>query len=312
MHVLNEDRTFDYDVLSRADACHEPGRLAMNNIIIILGAARSGTKLLRDAIAQSRRVDAVPYDINYVWKVGNEGYPNDALPRHLANLEDALRIRKFVYRFKRRRENLIVEKTVSNTLRVEFVAAIFPGARFIHLIRDGLDVVESAMHSWQSSPPVRYLFKKAVATMSPLTVRYFVGRTLSWLRFDASQERIWGPRYPGVDSDIRTSSLEYVCARQWQESVERTLEGLSNVSKSRVLTVRYEDFVRDPNREMVRIMAFVGSEYVDQLRSNGRGMAITDSNIGKGQRALSARQKKVICRVIEDTRARLGYKERRP
>ena len=51
--------------------------------IIILGAARSGTKMLRKALASHPDLHAIPYDINYVWKYGSYQLPHDELrPEH--------------------------------------------------------------------------------------------------------------------------------------------------------------------------------------------------------------------------------------
>ena len=47
--------------------------------IIIIGAARSGTKFLRNVLAAAEGVKAVPYDINYVWRYGAEHSPDDVL-----------------------------------------------------------------------------------------------------------------------------------------------------------------------------------------------------------------------------------------
>ena len=41
--------------------------------IIIIGAARSGTKIMRSVISADENVRAVSYDVNYVWRFGNEG-----------------------------------------------------------------------------------------------------------------------------------------------------------------------------------------------------------------------------------------------
>ena len=47
--------------------------------VFIIGAARSGTKFLRDVLAASPEVACVPYDVNYIWRYKNENYPHDAL-----------------------------------------------------------------------------------------------------------------------------------------------------------------------------------------------------------------------------------------
>src|SRR2546430_7511188 len=47
--------------------------------VIVIGAARSGTKLLRDCLGTADEFAVVPYDINYLWRLGNEQFPNDEL-----------------------------------------------------------------------------------------------------------------------------------------------------------------------------------------------------------------------------------------
>ena len=44
----------------------------MSQIVIIIGAARSGTKYLRDVLATAPNAARVPYDINYIWRYGSE------------------------------------------------------------------------------------------------------------------------------------------------------------------------------------------------------------------------------------------------
>ncbi len=130
--------------------------------IIILGAARSGTKILRDTIAAHPSISSIPYDINFVWKYGLYHIRHDELtPNDLTE-----RGKKFIHSFFSRfdSKNLdtrIIEKTVSNTVRVEFVQKIFPNCQFIHLIRDGRDVAVSSMIQWQA-PLNRRLSKNAV------------------------------------------------------------------------------------------------------------------------------------------------------
>ena len=58
----------------------------MSQIVIIIGAARSGTKYLRDVLATAPNAARVPYDINYIWRYGSESHPDDALPASLVAL----------------------------------------------------------------------------------------------------------------------------------------------------------------------------------------------------------------------------------
>jgi hypothetical protein len=133
--------------------------------VVIIGAARSGTKFLRDTLAAGTGVAAVPYDMNYVWRHGNERHPDDALPSSACGPAQQRYILERLRRYAVRHSGLddpsvLIEKTVSNGLRIPFVAAAVPDARFIHLVRDGRDVVESAERMWQAPADWKYLLRK--------------------------------------------------------------------------------------------------------------------------------------------------------
>ncbi len=51
----------------------------MSDVVIVIGAARSGTKVLREMLAASPNVAAVSFDVNFIWRTGNEGEANDVL-----------------------------------------------------------------------------------------------------------------------------------------------------------------------------------------------------------------------------------------
>ena len=59
--------------------------------IVLIGAARSGTKILRDALATALGVPQVPYDVGYVWRYGNEPSRRRTRPRRRAASDAAAR-----------------------------------------------------------------------------------------------------------------------------------------------------------------------------------------------------------------------------
>lgn len=216
--------------------------------IILIGAARSGTKILRDLLAVSSGVRAVPYDINYVWRYGAQGH--DMLDPETLTGRRARFIRRTIPRLAGARPGeVVVEKTVSNTLRVPFVDRVFPDARYVHLIRDGRDVAESAMRQWQAPPDWRALARKLRGM--PLSnagyVAWFGGNMLRGLVSGRGGGNVWGPRYPGVHEDA-AEGLATACTRQWVASVERARADLAALSGDRVFEIRYEDMVAQPDR----------------------------------------------------------------
>jgi hypothetical protein len=282
----------------------------MPSTVIILGAARSGTKFLRDLLGASAVVRVVPHDVNYVWRHGNETYPDDAIP--------ASRCTEDIGRFVRRRllglagtsadsGHTVVEKTVSNTLRVDFVRAVYPEAKLIHLIRDGRAVVESAMRQWREKPDWRRLARKAM-TLKREDVRYalwFAGNMARGRATGRGGGRVWGPRYPGIDEDLATRPLLDVCGRQWSVCVQATLDSLGRVPSDLVHTVRYEDLVSRPDA-VEALAAFVGLPDVDAVLERYRSARIGDAD-RKWRSAFDADQQERVGRVITPLMSRLGY-----
>jgi len=97
--------------------------------VLIIGASRSGTRFLRDLLGASNEISVVPYDIGYIWKRGNERIGHDELEASVLTCEDTRWIRNAVKKMAipkiSRHTKFLVEKTVSNTLRIGYVNAIF-------------------------------------------------------------------------------------------------------------------------------------------------------------------------------------------
>lgn len=110
--------------------------------LVIIGAGRSGTNVLRDTLVRLDGFATWPCDeINPIWRHGNLGYPDDQIPASRATPAVRQFIRKAFLRIwqEQSRPDFVVEKTCANALRVPFVSAVLPEARFIHIVRDGYD-----------------------------------------------------------------------------------------------------------------------------------------------------------------------------
>jgi hypothetical protein len=261
--------------------------------VIILGAARSGTKMLRDVIAKHPVFDRVPYDINFIWRLGNESVAHDELNPEILTPRSIHRIQKKIAGFHKEGEFLI-EKTVSNCLRVSFVDTIFANAKYIFLLRDGCDVVESSYRQWVAPTDWSYLIEKARS----FPFMDAPGYALKYLRnmlknHESGTHRTWGPRYKGIDEDVATKDLFEVCALQWFLSVEKARSSLEQIEPSRKLIVRYEDFVRQPRQQLVNISAFLG---IDSLPYENHSVLslIRPENIGKGWHRLTHHQQQML------------------
>lgn len=276
--------------------------------IVVIGAARSGTKILRDSLAMATGTGAVPYDIGYVWRFGNPDHPDDVLDP--SGLTPATRefVTNFIDKYAAGTPPGVIEKTVGNTMRVPYVAALLPDARFVHLIRDGVDVAESTFRQWREPTDYGYLASKL--RHFPVRMLLTYGRTyaLSILRRGVARDgrvATWGPRYPGIDADLRAGDLLMVCARQWRESVVRARRDL-DVLGVPFLDVRYESLVTNPEAELTRIGQFCGLPMsVESLAA--ASARINPGRSGHGSRTLPTLEIARIDAEIGPLLTELGY-----
>lgn len=264
----------------------------MKQPVILIGAARSGTKLVRDLLAEHPAISATPYDINYLWRIGNEPAPDDQLdaplPRRAVELVSA--------QLDKAPTNLVVEKTVSNCLRVPAIAAAFPNAEFVFLIRDGFDVTESAMRQWVAPTDWKYTVKKALQYPWLAAPTYAIDHLRGMLtRSRAESPQWWGPRYPGIEIDIQAQPLHIVCARQWAECNRLAVEGFAAVGV-RPHRVRYEELANDPIRAVNGILSHLGQADVGSLTTR-----VTTKSIGQGRATLSAQELDEIDEIVTAT-----------
>lgn len=234
--------------------------------VVVLGAARSGTSILRDLIAAHPAVAAVPFDVNHVWRIGAERMPDDVLSPDSLTREQAARIRGRLTHFARRAagaawpgKRFIVEKTVGNALRPDFVDAVLPDALYVRIVRDPRRTVPSTIAAWRSPPDPGHLMRKA-RMFGPADVRYAGWYAVNALRGRFSHRRglkIWGARYAGIHDDLEACDLETVCARQWLSSVSAVDRFFAGLPDGRGISTTYEQLVAGPEA-LLSIWAFLG------------------------------------------------------
>lgn len=278
--------------------------------IVLLGAARSGTKFLRDVLSGSAQIAAVPYDVAYIWHYGREGVPHDLFIR--ADATETLKRRTPAQLRKAAGmgaddSRRLLEKTVGNTLRVGFVDEILPGAQFIHLVRDGRAVTESAMRQWRMPADWRSSMGKLKDTLAsnPRYALWFGRNFVSGMLSGRKGGKVWGPRYEGIEEDAATRPLEEVCARQWAESVRHARKQLAGIPPDRTHTVRYEDLLEEDGT-FDALTGFLGLEDGAAVKMRFRARARRDE-LDKWREALTEAQIAAIIAIAEPELAAFGY-----
>jgi hypothetical protein len=278
--------------------------------VIIIGAPRSGTNILRDVLTSIDGITTWPCDeINYIWRHGNVGYPSDELPAGLLTPRIARYIRKSFDSIARsHKAKVVIEKTCANSLRVPFVNRAIPGAKYIYIHRDGIEAAVSARLRWTAGLDLPYIVRKA--RYVPLTdLPYYALRYL-WSRiyrlFSGDQRlAFWGPKLDDNKTILGKHDLLEVCAIQWQRCVEAAEQAFDTMPEEQVLELRYEDFVQHPARQIARILQFVGHDTSDQdIRAATK--PVRTGSVGKARKSISADELGRLEALIGSTLQRHG------
>src|SRR5438034_8108962 len=84
--------------------------------VVVIGAARSGTRFLRPLIGSVPDFATVPFDSNHIWRIGNEHAADDQLDAASLTPRRVNIIRRTLWRLAEggAGARVLVEKTVSN------------------------------------------------------------------------------------------------------------------------------------------------------------------------------------------------------
>lgn len=236
--------------------------------LIIIGAGRSGTNIVRDTLVHLPGWETWDCDeINLTWRHGNIHHPHDVFGAELARPK----VKTFIQgAFKAFEKNsgaeIVVEKTCANSMRVPFIKEIFPQARFLYITRDGRDVALSAAKRWTASVEMKYLLKKIKYVPKvdvPFYGMRFVKNRIHQARSQEKRQAVWGPIFPGMADWAKENPLIDVCARQWAESVNEADKAFANMPAQQWYEIKYEDFVTDPNAVLAGIMNWYDPKLVN-------------------------------------------------
>lgn len=142
---------------------------------------------------------------------------------------------------------------------VEQLQATFPGARFVHLVRDGRDVAISMQG--------HLLFRLGLVMLS---IEQFLG-----VHPLASSDRTHVDRVPAElrpflpeQFDVEAFLAYRLPTSQWgafwSQEVCSGLAMLRRLPTDRVLTLRYEDILVDPTPQLDKLAAFLGDDVIDE------------------------------------------------
>lgn len=279
--------------------------------VIIVGAPRSGTNMLRDVLTELPGFGTWPCDeINYIWRHGNLHQPSDRFTPDMATPGVATYLRRQFERLARRNGlSTVVEKTCANSLRVGFINAVFPDARYVFIYRNGVDAAASATRRWTAQVELGYLARKARWVPPADLPHYgwrFVKNRVHKVRSDEQRLAFWGPNLDDMQRILDRHPLDEVCALQWAACVDTALDDLVPIGSDRVHHIKYENLAIDPSGTLNDLWRFIGTKPSHDELTPAID-AISPRSVGKGTQDLGPEAAKRLAALVAGTLERLGY-----
>jgi glycosyltransferase involved in cell wall biosynthesis len=231
----------------------QTGQGNIEKMAFIIGCGRSGTTILGDILSLHRDVHYY-FEPWHLWRVVDER--TDVL--NLFGRKDSHIIMDAEFntpatqcRFRRLfgwglwKDKIILEKTPHNAMRIGYLEAIAPNAKYIHIVRDGVDVALS----------VKYLIHR-----NPWKLAFRKQYNIWWGEGDnkwrmLKEDGISAGYFPfevgRLSSDVEKAAYEWLVSIAEIDKYRQQLGG-------RFFEIRYSDLLESPAQALEDICDFLG------------------------------------------------------
>lgn len=245
---------------------------AMPDPVFVLGCSRSGTTVTYETLAASPAFLSLGVEIPEFWNglYGplNNGWQSEAAGAAQAKPEHRLAALRYFYQ--RLGVGQVLDKTCINTLRVPYLHALFPNARFVFIQRDGRDNISSMIDGWRLG-----------RTDGSFHLSQFFGPFPEPVAVNHGEFKEWHFFLPPGWRDYNRASLEEVCAFQWISANRLALEGRRLIPPENWIQLRYEDLFERPVEMFREAFERLGVPFDEALRKRCEHLVPTSIVKGK-------------------------------
>lgn len=295
------------------------------NIGFIIGSPRSGTTILGQILGTHPQI-AEWYEPYFIWdfyfgekKDDIRGY-NDATRK----VKDFI-TREFRYFMEKSQKDVVIDKSPTHAFHIPFINAIFPHAKWIHILRDGRDVTLSIHKEWIKRARIvenrnyldfirltgkflnrqPYLRNKLQALFFEIKTRHTLNPTKMLNKSKWRGYAGWGPRFKGWQEQINKTTMLEFNSYQWLHCINQINEDKMIICKDNLIEIRYEQLLLNPEVELKKIIKFLSLEFSNNFMQKMPRLKL--ENFKKWEKGFSSSQNMEISRVLTEKLIELNY-----
>jgi hypothetical protein len=186
-----------------------------------------------------------------------------------------------------------LDKTVANVFHLAFLERAFPGALYVHLLRDPCATISSMIEGW---PHIQRFGKPQLTT----ALRACAGASIAHWTY---------PAPPGWRAVV-TRPLHEICAWSWRQHTEHALAFFSRHGPP-TATIRYEDLLADTPGMIKHLAKLLGlpvtPEALAYAQSQPLSRTVVSVPVPGKWREQNGEAITAVLPMISETAARIGY-----
>jgi hypothetical protein len=238
--------------------------------VFVVGCSRSGTTVTYETIAMSSQLLSFGHEIpefwDNLWGPHHNDWESEAAGAEHARPEHRDAAQR--YFFQRLGLGTVLDKTCINVMRVPYLHALFPDARFVYIHRDGRDNISSLMDGWLHD--------------GHFALAKLLGPFPCAVNIDGGAFREWSFFLPPGWRDYNEAPLEEVCAFQWRTANRLALEASKHIPAKQWIRLRYEDIFDRPLEMFREVFERLELRFEDAIRRRCATLDVRPTSIVKG------------------------------
>ena len=293
--------------------------------VFIVGCSRSGTTILGE-ILNGHTAISNWYEPEFIWNKFTGNMHSDVRTEQQLKHSHKEYIRREFSLFKKKsKAKIVIDKSPLNSFKISYIKSVFPGAKWIHIIRDGRDVTLSLNKEWEKR-------RHIVEEMDFLSLFKVVKRMIKYQPFfrnrvqavfheinNSQSKNIrtvfnkskwngnvgYGARFHGWEDYHKTQTPLEFNAMQWVKSIEAINEEWSGIDSRNRLEIHYESLLGEPKRTINNIIDFLGCPREPDFVSNMP--KLKQNNFNKWESGFNKSELSSILPILKPLLIKMGY-----